>query len=227
MKVHLIKLSNYSIFEMLQLEEALLRADDRNWCLINDGARDPAVVMGISGKAEEHVKKGIEVPIIKRFSGGGTVVVDQDTCFISFIMGGSRFNPDKIFCWSDEFYRGVFQGTDYRLVERDYTWNNRKFGGNAQYIRKDRWLHHSTLLWDYESELMNMLHLPQRRPEYRESRDHENFLCCLKDFVKSRETFWKNIEQTLHHSFTVSEVSLDSILAIKEHPHRKATALIS
>ena len=32
------------------LPEALLRADAGNWCIVNDGAAAPSVVLGISGK---------------------------------------------------------------------------------------------------------------------------------------------------------------------------------
>ncbi len=49
MTFHLLQLQNMPILEQLRLEEALLRADDRNWILINRGS-PPAIVMGISGK---------------------------------------------------------------------------------------------------------------------------------------------------------------------------------
>jgi hypothetical protein len=99
-------------------QEALLRADAGNWCIVNDGAPDPSVVLGISGRASfaslsKKPKKPIEtclngvrcvgreyapscagkphalvdvaaahrdgIQVIKRFSGGGTVIVDADT----------------------------------------------------------------------------------------------------------------------------------------------------
>lgn len=47
--IQLLRLWQFPILRQLQLEEALLRVDDRNWCIINDGAATPAIVMGISG----------------------------------------------------------------------------------------------------------------------------------------------------------------------------------
>ena len=46
--------------------------------------------MGISGKPEtlldiSKVQKD-QIPVIKRFSGGGTVIVDENTLFITFII---------------------------------------------------------------------------------------------------------------------------------------------
>ena len=46
---NLLRLRGYPILQQLRLEEALLRADKANWCIVNDGTPSPAIVMGISG----------------------------------------------------------------------------------------------------------------------------------------------------------------------------------
>ena len=56
-------------------------------------------------------KAGIEV--IKRFSGGGTVVVDHNTVFATLIMQaeavpGVECHPRPIMQWSEGFYKNVF-----------------------------------------------------------------------------------------------------------------------
>lgn len=85
---HILRLNNYPIYEQLLLEEALLRGDTRNFCIINQGST-PAIVMGISGKKEELINQETaardNIPLIKRFSGGGTVIVDENTLFVTFI----------------------------------------------------------------------------------------------------------------------------------------------
>ena len=47
--VKLLKLHRVPILRQLLLEEALLRADSGNWCIVNNGTSVPAIVMGISG----------------------------------------------------------------------------------------------------------------------------------------------------------------------------------
>ena len=47
--INLLRLSRFPIYHQLVLEEALLRGTAQNWCIINDGAFSPAIVMGISG----------------------------------------------------------------------------------------------------------------------------------------------------------------------------------
>lgn len=89
--VRLLQTSNLPILYMLRIEEALLRATQENWLFVNDGTRDPAVVLGISGKPQElvHVKEAqrARIPLIKRFSGGGTVIVDRNTVFSTLVFG--------------------------------------------------------------------------------------------------------------------------------------------
>ncbi|KAL2621241.1 hypothetical protein R1flu_001446 [Riccia fluitans] len=78
---------------LLTLEELLLRTSADNWCLLNDGTSPPSIVMGISGKPEKllEVEKVVKdgVPVIKRFSGGGTVIVDEGTLFVTLICSRS------------------------------------------------------------------------------------------------------------------------------------------
>jgi lipoate-protein ligase A len=94
----------------LSLEEALLRHDDRNWAIV--GTHEPwphkylrdvplpdyisstpnpdcMVVMGIGGKPDNLLNiplvKNDEVLVVKRFSGGGTVVLDGNSVWTTLI----------------------------------------------------------------------------------------------------------------------------------------------
>ncbi|KAL5221315.1 hypothetical protein ABZP36_026028, partial [Zizania latifolia] len=63
--------------------ERLLRCSRDNWCIINDGTAAATIVMGVSGRVSELVEirpvLRDQVPFIRRFSGGGTVIVDHGT----------------------------------------------------------------------------------------------------------------------------------------------------
>lgn len=227
-KINLVTL-NIPVLQQLQLEEALLRADDRNWCLINQGS-PPAIVMGISGKQELLVHPENQLPVIRRFSGGGTVVVDENTLFITWICNShdSRVPgyPDKIHRWTEDLYKSLFDGHSFALRENDYVLGERKFGGNAQYIRKDRWLHHSTLLWSYDPVRMEALLFPPKTPQYRGERSHGDFLCSLNEFFACRNTFLENLQKVCHDKFDVCQVSVEDAMSVLERPHRKATYVI-
>lgn len=233
-KLHLLNLSQFPIYKQLQLEEALLRSDQRNWCLLNTGS-PPAIVLGISGKQSELINEDVyrknPVPLIRRFSGGGTVFINEETFFATFICQSEEMKtacyPESIFKWSEQIYQPVFQDIDFKLHENDYIIGNRKFGGNAQYLSKNRFLHHTSFLFDYDTAQMNTLSLPAKTPQYRQQRNHSEFLCKLNQFFDSKDFLREKIESSLNKSFNVQKTLLHEIEHIQELPHRKATTLIS
>ena len=93
-KLRFARLRNVHIFDQLRLEELLLRHDNSCWCLINSGPKLPAIVTGFSGKVNELVDistaKRDNIDVIRRFTGGGTVVVDENTFFVTFICNVSN-----------------------------------------------------------------------------------------------------------------------------------------
>ena len=71
--INLLRLQGLPILQQLRLEEALLRADAGNWCILNDGSATTAVVLGISGC-------GALLPGIKRLCAGPTVKYAGKRC---------------------------------------------------------------------------------------------------------------------------------------------------
>jgi len=232
--LNVLLLKNYPIYRQLQLEEALLRADAQNWCLINEGT-SPAIVLGISGKVElllnQELLKKNPIPVIRRFSGGGTVVVDESTCFVTFICNSQELQvpayPDKIYQWTEKIYQALFCDLPFRLIENDYALGNKKFGGNAQYLRKERWLHHTSLLWDFDPQRMEYLLFPPKTPQYRKERGHGEFLCRLKDHHLDKAELLGNLVSVLEQRFALHMHTEVTVFKILERPHRKATLLIN
>lgn len=56
-----------------------------------------------------------------------------------------------------------------------------QFGGNAQCITRNRWLHHTSFLHDFKDSSMDYLLLPSSAPGYRDKRSHLEFLCRLNE----------------------------------------------
>mmetsp|Transcript_11560 Transcript_11560/g.38216 ORF Transcript_11560/g.38216 Transcript_11560/m.38216 type:complete len:315 (-) Transcript_11560:49-993(-) len=111
-----VRTSGLCVLKQLRLEETLFRASHENWVIANDGTNETAIVMGISGKPHHllDVAKVHEDMIltIKRFTGGGTVVVDGDTQFVSLIMNASviphvQLFPVPLMHWTSAVYKGI------------------------------------------------------------------------------------------------------------------------
>ncbi|KAL4423656.1 hypothetical protein ABPG75_000957 [Micractinium tetrahymenae] len=195
--VRLLRLQGFPILQQLRLEEALLRATPHNWFVLNDGTLDPTVVLGVSGKPDQLVHLPLaaqqRVPLIKRFTGGGTVVVDADTIFTALIMQQQSLPevaayPRPVMQYTEQLFAAAFAPHGpFRLRENDYCYGERKFGGNAQAITKSRWVHHTSFLWDFQEERMALLKQPERQPEYRQGRDHLEFVLRLRELLPSRQ----------------------------------------
>lgn len=117
-ELHVLKLVGVPIFDQLVLEEALLRTDQRNWFIWNvDTPSDGTIVLGLSSKPHLLLDvakvKADNIPLIRRFTGGGTVIVDHDTVFSSFIMNHKSLPevpafPQQVMTWTGSVYKPVF-----------------------------------------------------------------------------------------------------------------------
>ncbi len=232
MTLKCIHTKNYPIFEQLKLEEALLRADNGNWCIINEGTPDKSIVMGLSGKADELIDlpkaARDSIPIIRRFSGGGTVIVDKETLFVTFIFNKESHPfpayPMELMQWSHAIYQEAFKShTPLLLRENDYAIGEKKCGGNAQYISRTRWLHHTSFLWDFNPQSMHYLLHPKRTPKYRAERSHLDFLCKLSTIFPSKELLLTSLKTHLNLLYGLTEIPLEQASQILSLPHTSTT----
>lgn len=224
--LHLVNLSNFPIFSQLEIEEALLRTSNLNVCIINKGS-PPSIVLGISNKYEDYIMPNSPLPVIQRFSGGGTVVVDKDTIFLSFICQNDfvhpKIFPETLFEWSSDLYKQALGLADFHYREHDYVIGDYKCGGNAQYLRKDRFVHHTSFLWNYSKERMAYLKPPPKMPAYRAARPHNDFLCRLCDFFPNQNDFLYRIRSILQKRFFIKSLYLENIRPLLDGDYRRST----
>ncbi len=178
----------------LALDEALVLAaeDGSAECLRVWQWPRNAVVLGAGGKVGDDVNtEACEtdgVPIARRSSGGGTVLLGPGCLLYSLVL---RFDRDPMLGDLRASYRYILAKIMDALSPiasplaidgiSDLTWQGRKFSGNAQQRKRFHLLHHGTLLlggFD-ETIVSRYLTLPPRRPAYRADRSHADFLAVL------------------------------------------------
>jgi len=183
-----------SVMRRLALDEAVFRDPlKRSWLVVPElsvppagadgGASDNVVVMGLSGKLDELVHaeraRADGVAVLRRFSGGGTVVLNAGSLWFTMVTSEPVCAPfpKDVMRWVGAVYAQALGGhVDARMVENDLVVRGAKVAGHAQAISGSRWVHHTSLLWTLTAQQMSYLKLPARRPAYRGDRDHLEFV---------------------------------------------------
>ncbi|CDR95499.1 hypothetical protein, conserved [Babesia bigemina] len=216
---YVFRLDGIGLLRQLLFEEFLYRkvapvAENCAFYLVNNHSRTgtKAVVMGLGGKAHQFVRdvnetKSRGISIIRRFTGGGTVIVDEcsvNTSLIASTQFAKDICPTDICRWS---YDNVFSGCGifndkFKCIEGDYVVeeygdmesNNStgmgdaeqspliyKVAGNSQAFNNKAFVHHSVFPWSISPLISQVLLRPAKMPKYREGRDHISFVRSVRE----------------------------------------------
>ena len=149
------------------------------------------VVLGRAGRVDDDIFmdrcRSDGVPVIRRISGGGTIVTGPGCLMYTVVLSLKR-NPglrDITFThqWVAERIQQAYSESGFQIQpagHSDLCTGNRKFSGNAMRMGRTHLIYHGTLLIDFDLSLIpRYLKLPPRRPEYRQARDHLDFVTNL------------------------------------------------
>ena len=191
---------------------------------------EAAVVLGASRRiaADARVGQCVEdgVPIARRSSGGGSVLI-----------GPGALNVTLVLPIAADSALATVDGAQHAVMERlaagirkgggevevsgsgDLTMGGRKFAGSAQRRLRNWILVHASILYDLPIHRVDRyLRLPDRQPAYRCGRSHEDFLMNLRisrtilcDLLRSA---WSP-SSLLHATSDVPQDLLESLLAEK------------
>ncbi|QJW95582.1 lipoate--protein ligase family protein [Frigoriglobus tundricola] len=191
-----MKLLDYTLpapAENLALDEALLLAAEggtggavlRLWelpayaAVVGSGGS-----VGIDVNASACTADG--VPVLRRASGGGTVLLGPGCLCFSLVLGydhapglteipaSNRYILARVLRALAPAVPANVEGTS------DLAVSGVKFSGNAQQRKRRFFLHHGTLLCGFDLALVaKYLNPPERQPEYRRDRPHAEFVANL------------------------------------------------
>jgi len=208
-----------TVREHLIWDEYLLRACEegqigpsiRTWV-----ANEPTVVLGYSNRPDREVHMALcrqrGIPVLRRTSGGGTVLLDAGCLNYSLILP-VVYHPSMA---SVTLTNQYIMEKQRRMLElclgrkvalRGYTdlvIGDRKVSGNAQRRVRSSVLFHGSFLCNADLGLIDeVLAFPSRQPAYRQARAHSQFLINLgisvSDLSQAVLSYWvKNPDDTIN-----------------------------
>lgn len=224
-----------TLAENLALDEALLLEAEagrggevlRLW-----ESPEPGVVLGVSGKVADEVLadrcQADQVPILRRSSGGGTVLLGPGCLCFSLILNYEQAAELREIGCSYCFILGQLAQALADVAPgigpagtSDLAIDGRKVSGNAQQRKRRFLLHHGTFLYDADPKSMAAyLKLPARQPDYRAARSHDAFLTNLPigtfELRRRLREAWQAVEE-------VREWPVDLVQQLVETKYSLAT----
>lgn len=128
------------------------------------------------------------IPVLRRASGGGTVLQAPGVLNYALILKIEPGTPTENLTTTNRFVMGRMRDALQTLLPdevtvrgiTDLSLGDHKFCGNAQRRRKNFLLFHGAFLLDCDLNLMSaVLKPPPREPDYREGRTHADFVTNL------------------------------------------------
>lgn len=181
--------------ENIALDEALLDAAEegqspaeilRFW-----ESPQPLVVLGRSSKVSEEARldacRAAKVPLLRRCSGGAAIVAGPGCLMYAVVLSYEQHpelrSLDRAHCFVLSRLRKALLPLCANVQIRgtsDLALGEHKFSGNSLRCKRNYFLYHGTLLYDFELSLLTeYLGTAPRQPAYRQQRDHGEFVANL------------------------------------------------
>jgi len=175
----------------LALDEALLLAADDGEvgdCIRFWEFATATVIAGRSTRSSSEIDlefcKEHSIPVFRRCSGGASVVGGPGCLMYSIVLSTAGQESLRKIDVAHQFVMSrLLHALQRQLPEAkwqgicDLTWNDRKCSGNSLRIARRHLLYHGTILYDADLEILAgaLEHAP-RQPDYRDGRDHGDFV---------------------------------------------------
>ncbi len=145
-------------------------------------------VLGVSQVLRQHIYERVceedNVRVLRRASAGGCVIQGPGVLNYSLVLLHENHPEARTvrgaYCY---IFEKIVAALDARGVAvkhkgiSDLAINGKKVSGNAQKRRRNAFLHHGTLMYDFDGEIMERyLKEPSDRPGYRGERTHKGFV---------------------------------------------------
>ena len=177
------------------------------------------VAVGYSNQVEREVNVAAcrerGVPVLRRCSGGGAVLQGPGCLNYSLVLRMDSNAALETVTGTNRFVMERNRAALEHLLERrvhvegftDLAMDGRKFSGNAQRRKRRAILFHGSFLMNFDFSLASqLLPMPSKQPDYRQSRSHGEFL-------RNMEASAEDVKLALRRAWQADELLTDPPLA--------------
>lgn len=156
----LVDNTNIDPYFNIATEEYLLRNKQENFFLVYSNSN--SIIIGKHQNAMSEINylfvKKNNIPVVRRLSGGGTVYHDTGNLNFCFILTGNSSKLSDFAKYTEpiiNFLREEYSLQTYFNGRNSLLCNGFKISGNSEHIYKNRIIHHGTLLFSADLELLD------------------------------------------------------------------------
>lgn len=232
--LYINNVSNNAYFNIALEEYVLNKSLDNGESYVILYINNPAIIIGkhqntIEEVNREYVKEN-DIDVVRRMSGGGAVYHDEGNLNFSYILKADKEDVNNF----KKFTLPVIKALDKMGIKaelsgrNDLTIEEKKFSGNAQFYRKNRLLHHGTIL--FNSEMSNLTKALKVKPEKIQSKGIKSIrsrVTNIIDYLPEKRTIDEFKELLIQYLFeevgTIEEYKLtqEDIKAVEKLAEEK------
>jgi len=175
------------------------------------------IILGASNRAEEalfldNVRQDA-ITVMKRPSGGQTVMLTPNNLIIAAVFSDKNImKPKEVFIMLNKLIISSIEEAGITdLSQRgisDIAIDGKKILGSAIYRNKDKLLYHAVLnLGEPASTFERYLKHPSREPDYRNGRNHAEFVTSLRE--KGYSQSYTHLEDVLTQTFETALIAVN------------------
>ncbi len=175
----------------LAAEEYLLKNTDEDVFMLWQN-KDTVVVgkhQNIYAEINLDFVRDKNITLARRLSGGGTVYHDAGNVNFSYIMTGKHGRMVDFAKYTDDIVEALHNMNipALRNQRNDLTINNKKISGNAEHVFKNRVLHHGTLLFNSQLDVLNKaIKAPENRYIDKAVQSVRSKVCNISEFADNQ-----------------------------------------
>ena len=216
----------------LAFEEYVLR-NKKEGDLLLLWQNDNAVIIGRNQNTEEEIDRAFVeahgIRVVRRITGGGAVYHDLGNLNYSFITDCTAFNKDALAAFTEPVAAALRAlGAPAQLSGRnDIVIEGKKVSGTAQRIQDGRILHHGTLLFQSDPEMIaGALKADPDKFRSKSTKSVRSRVGNIADYLPEKmdlQTFWRKLKESLlrgdYQEIFPEEREIRKIIKLKEEKY--------